>query len=117
MTLDGCVAMITGAGRGTGRENGCRPPRRARKSSSTTSAAGCRRGREDRGGRVGRRRDQLARRGEADADHDDVADIAGGASLIEQAVDTFGGLDVPVNNAGILRDRFLVNLTEEDWTP
>jgi NAD(P)-dependent dehydrogenase (short-subunit alcohol dehydrogenase family) len=35
--------------------------------------------------------------------------------MVRQAIDTFGGLDVLINNAGIIRDRMLVNLTEEDW--
>jgi len=35
--------------------------------------------------------------------------------MVEQAVEVFGGLDVLVNNAGILRDRMLVNMTEEEW--
>ncbi len=35
--------------------------------------------------------------------------------MIDQAVETFGGLDVVVNNAGILRDRMLTNMTEEEW--
>ena len=53
--------------------------------------------------------------GEAVANGDDVADWEGAQRLINTAVDTFGGLDVLVNNAGILRDRMLINMTEEEW--
>ncbi|QIS01418.1 SDR family NAD(P)-dependent oxidoreductase [Nocardia brasiliensis] len=53
--------------------------------------------------------------GAAVANGDDVADWQGAQRLIRQAVDTFGGLDVLVNNAGFVRDRMLVNLGEEEW--
>lgn len=53
--------------------------------------------------------------GQAVANGDDVADWAGAQRLIEQAVDTFGGLDVLVNNAGFVRDRMLANLSEAEW--
>ncbi|WP_167471711.1 SDR family oxidoreductase [Nocardia arthritidis] len=53
--------------------------------------------------------------GRAVANGDDVADWEGARRLIHQAVDTFGGLDVLVNNAGFVRDRMLVNLGEEEW--
>lgn len=53
--------------------------------------------------------------GEAVANGDDVADWAGARNLVRQAVDTFGGLDVLVNNAGFVRDRMLVNLGEDEW--
>ena len=53
--------------------------------------------------------------GEAVANGDDVSDFDGAKAMIDQAVDTFGGLDVVVNNAGILRDRMLTNMTEEEW--
>ncbi|WP_278264830.1 SDR family oxidoreductase [Nocardia sp. AG03] len=53
--------------------------------------------------------------GEAVANYDDVADWEGARRLIRQAVDTFGGLDVLVNNAGFVRDRMLVNLGEDEW--
>lgn len=53
--------------------------------------------------------------GEAVANGDDVASWAGAQRLIQQAVDTFGGLDVLVNNAGFVRDRMLVNLGEDEW--
>lgn len=53
--------------------------------------------------------------GEAVANYDDVADWEGARRLVRQAVDTFGGLDVLVNNAGFVRDRMLVNLGEDEW--
>ena len=53
--------------------------------------------------------------GEAVANHDDVSDLGRRRGLIRTAIDTFGGLDVLVNNAGILRDRALVHMTEEEW--
>jgi NAD(P)-dependent dehydrogenase (short-subunit alcohol dehydrogenase family) len=53
--------------------------------------------------------------GVAVANGDDVASWDGAQRLIQQAVDTFGGLDVLVNNAGFVRDRMLVNLGEDEW--
>src|ERR1041384_7751023 len=57
----------------------------------------------------------VAAGGKAAANYDDVADWAGAARLVQQAVDGFGKLDGLGNNAGILRDRVIVNMTEEDW--
>ncbi|MGW6726296.1 SDR family oxidoreductase [Nocardia sp. NPDC055029] len=57
----------------------------------------------------------VAAGGEAVANYDDIADWEGARRLIRQAVDTFGGLDVLVNNAGFVRDRMLVNLGEDEW--
>jgi NAD(P)-dependent dehydrogenase (short-subunit alcohol dehydrogenase family) len=53
--------------------------------------------------------------GDAVANTDDVASWDGAAALIRQAIDAFGRLDVLVNNAGILRDRMLFSMTEEEW--
>jgi NAD(P)-dependent dehydrogenase (short-subunit alcohol dehydrogenase family) len=53
--------------------------------------------------------------GVAIANGEDVADWDGAGRLINAAVDEFGGLDVLVNNAGILRDRRLVNMTVDEW--
>jgi NAD(P)-dependent dehydrogenase (short-subunit alcohol dehydrogenase family) len=53
--------------------------------------------------------------GEAVANHDDVSDFDAAGRLIGQAVDTYGRLDVLVNNAGILRDAFFHRMTEDEW--
>jgi len=53
--------------------------------------------------------------GAAVANTDSVADWEGAQRLVNTAVETFGGLDVLVNNAGILRDRMLANMTEQEW--
>jgi NAD(P)-dependent dehydrogenase (short-subunit alcohol dehydrogenase family) len=55
------------------------------------------------------------RGGRAVANHDSVSDYRAAEGLIETAVTEFGGIDVVVNNAGILRDRMLFNMTEEEW--
>jgi NAD(P)-dependent dehydrogenase (short-subunit alcohol dehydrogenase family) len=53
--------------------------------------------------------------GEAIASTDSVTDYAGAGRIVQAAIDVFGGLDVVVNNAGILRDRMFVNMTEEEF--
>src|ERR1700720_3536960 len=53
--------------------------------------------------------------GEATTNGADVSNFEQAGAMIEQAVKTFGKLDVLINNAGILRDRMLVNMTEADW--
>ncbi len=53
--------------------------------------------------------------GEAVANTDDVSDFAKAGALVQQAIDTYGGLDVVVSNAGILRDRMLFSMTEDEW--
>ena len=113
--LDGRVAIITGAGRGIGREHAL-----------LFAAEGAKVVVNDLGGGLDGSSTESspaeevvaeikAMGGEAIANHDNVADWAGGARLIESAIDAFGDLHVLVNNAGILRDRVLVNLSEDDW--
>ncbi|CAB4866999.1 unannotated protein [freshwater metagenome] len=114
-TLDGRVAIITGAGRGIGREHAL-----------LFAAEGAKVVVNDLGGNLdgssseGTPAEQVvaeikAMGGEAVANHDDITDWEGGQRLINTAIETFGDLHVLVNNAGILRDRVLVNLSEEDW--
>src|SRR5438093_1132382 len=53
--------------------------------------------------------------GEAVANGDSVADFKAAKRIVECAIDTFGKLNIVVNNAGILRDRMIFNMAEEDW--
>ncbi len=108
-SLDGRIAIITGAGRGLGRAH-----------ARLMAAEGARVVVNDldvgHEGAAEHVVDEIrAAGGEAIANHDDVADWEGGQRLVQAAIDTFGGLDVLVNNAGILRDRALVNMTEDEW--
>jgi NAD(P)-dependent dehydrogenase (short-subunit alcohol dehydrogenase family) len=57
----------------------------------------------------------VAAGGEAVANYDDVSDFTGAESMVGRAIDRYGRLDILVNNAGILRDRMLVNMTEDEW--
>src|SRR2546422_8041843 len=113
--LEGKVAVITGAGRGIGRgeallfaEEGARvvvndlggecdgtgaDPRAAAQVVEEIKEAG----------------------GEAVAHFEDISEEAGAASLIATALDAWGRLDVVVNNAGILRDRMVFNMSVEEW--
>ena len=53
--------------------------------------------------------------GTAIADHGDVADAGTGVRMVERAVDEFGGLNIVVNTAGILRDKMIFSMAEDDW--
>src|SRR5213078_2928837 len=53
--------------------------------------------------------------GQAVASYDSVATMGGGERIVQTAIDHFGHLDIVVNNAGILRDRMIFNMTEEEW--
>jgi NAD(P)-dependent dehydrogenase (short-subunit alcohol dehydrogenase family) len=114
-TLEGRIAVITGAGRGLGREHAL-----------LFASEGARVVVNDLGGDMsGDGADATpaeqvvaeitARGGEAVADHSDVTTAEGADALVAKAVDVFGDLHVLVNNAGILRDRMLINMTEEEW--
>ncbi|MCH8010074.1 MAG: SDR family oxidoreductase [Chloroflexi bacterium] len=53
--------------------------------------------------------------GKAAANYGNIADYSTGEELVKQAVDTFGRLDIVINNAGILRDRMVFNMSEAEW--
>ena len=53
--------------------------------------------------------------GEAVSNTDSVADVAGGERIVKTAIDAYGGMDILVNNAGILRDRTIFKMEETDW--
>jgi NAD(P)-dependent dehydrogenase (short-subunit alcohol dehydrogenase family) len=113
--LEGRVAIITGAGRGLGREHAL-----------LFAAEGAKVVVNDLGGDMhGEGGDPSAAMetvaeitalgGEAVVNGENVADWNGAERLVRQAVDTYGRLDVLVNNAGILRDRVIINMTEAEW--
>ena len=113
--LSGKVAIVTGAGRGIGREHalalalaGARIVVNDLGASITGEGA-------DEGPAHDVVREIEALGGAAVANGENVADFAGAKRMIEQAIDRFGRLDILVNNAGILRDRMLVNMEETEW--
>jgi NAD(P)-dependent dehydrogenase (short-subunit alcohol dehydrogenase family) len=112
---EGRVAVVTGAGRGIGREYALMLAEHGAKV-VVNDLGGARDGT---GGGTGPAQEVVdeisAAGGTAVANTDDVSSWDGAQGLISQAVETFGGLDVLVNNAGILRDRMVFSMAEEEW--
>ena len=112
---EGRVAIVTGAARGVGRQHALQ-----------LANAGAKVVVNDLGASVdGKGADKSpaqqvvdeikAAGGEAIVNGDDVSNFDGAKNMVDTAINTFGKLDILVNNAGILRDRMLVNMTEEEW--
>ncbi|WP_046317931.1 SDR family oxidoreductase [Mycobacterium sp. UM_Kg1] len=114
-TLDGRVAVVTGAGRGIGREHALLFAAEGAKVVVNDLGGAS----DGTGGDRTPAQDVVAeireRGGDAVANHDDVATWSGAQSLIRTAIEQFGDLHVLVNNAGILRDRTVVNMTEAEF--
>ena len=112
---EGRVAIVTGAARGVGRQHALQLAKAGAKVVVNDLGAAV----DGRGADVSPAQqvvDEIkAAGGEAVVNGDDVSSFDGAKTMVDQAINTFGKLDVVVNNAGILRDRMLVNMTEEEW--
>jgi len=112
---EGRVCIVTGAGRGIGREHALMLAAEGGKV-VVNDLGGSPEGDGASSGPAQQVVDEIvAAGGVAVANTDDISDWAGAERLIHQAVDAFGRLDVLVNNAGILRDRMLANMSEAEW--
>ena len=112
---DGRVVVVTGAGGGIGRSHALLFAKEGAKV-VVNDLGGSRDGSGTSAGPAQQVVDEIkAAGGEAIAHTEDISSWDGAKSLIQLAIDTFGTLDVVVNNAGILRDRMMVNMTEAEW--
>jgi NAD(P)-dependent dehydrogenase (short-subunit alcohol dehydrogenase family) len=114
-SLAGKVAIVTGAGRGIGRAHALAlADAGAAVIVNDLGAALSGEGHDDSPAQQVVAEIEAAG-GKAAANGENVADFAGAERLVRQAIDDFGRLDILVNNAGILRDRMLVNMSEQEW--
>ncbi len=113
--LEGKVAIVTGGGRGIGRGECLALASEGAKVivndfGGTASGTGGEKGPAD---EVVAEVKKMG--SDAAANYDNVSEFASGDRMVQQAMDTFGRLDIVVNNAGILRDKMIFNMTEEEW--
>jgi NAD(P)-dependent dehydrogenase (short-subunit alcohol dehydrogenase family) len=113
--VDGKIAIVTGSGRGVGRGEAMELAAQGAK------VVVCDPGGSSKGeGNDNRPADETVgfiteRGGEAVASYDDISTWDGAANAVKTAIDAYGGLDIVVNNAGILRDAMITKMTEQDW--
>jgi NAD(P)-dependent dehydrogenase (short-subunit alcohol dehydrogenase family) len=115
MMLKDKVTVVTGAARGIGREIALLMARHGAKVVVNDYGGG-----SDGAGDARGPADDVVNEikgigGQAAASYDSVASMAGGQHIVQTALDHFGRIDIVVNNAGILRDRMIFNMTEEEW--
>ena len=109
--LENKVAIITGAGRGLGEAYA----RRLAEHGAAVVVNDL--GKDENGALIAETVAQsiVAAGGKAAANTADISTMEGGASLLKTALDNFGSADILINNAGILRDKSFLKLTENDW--
>ena len=112
--LAGKIAIVTGAGRGIGREMALDFAREGARVvvndlGGAPDGTGAARIADEVVGEI------KALGGEAVSNFDSVATVEGGQRILKTALDAFGGCDILVNNAGILRDKTIYNMEESDW--
>ena len=113
--LDGKVAIVTGAGRGIGREEALLLASEGATVIVNDVGASV----EGQGGDVHPAQEVVdiivKNGGTAAVNGDDISSWSGAKNVVDQAIDTYGTLDILVNNAGILRDKMSFNMEESDW--
>jgi NAD(P)-dependent dehydrogenase (short-subunit alcohol dehydrogenase family) len=115
--LDGRVVLVTGAGRGLGREHCLELARHGASVVVNDLGVGLHGQQAGEGGSPAEEvvEEVLAAGGRAVADGTSVSDFTAVGEMIDRTVSTFGRLDAVVNNAGIVRDRMITGMTEEDF--
>ncbi len=115
MELEGKVALITGAGRGIGREIALALAARGAAIVVNDLGGDWRGDGTDDSPAAEVREEIVAAGGTAIVDGGNVAEAGDAAAMVQRAVSELGGLDIVVNNAGILRDKMIFSMADGDW--